>query len=45
LVSQSAKKEREEIEALKKEIGRITAENEMKQQKMKKEYDRIKKVN
>lgn len=45
MVSQSAKKEREEIEALKKEIGRITAENELKQQKMKKEYDRIKKVN
>jgi hypothetical protein len=45
IVSQGAKKEREEIEALKKEIGRITAENEIRQQKMKKEFDRIKKVN
>jgi hypothetical protein len=31
MASQTTRKEREEIENLKKEIGRITAENEVKQ--------------
>ncbi len=45
LASQGTRKEREEIEQLKREISRLTAEQETKNQKQRRELDRVKKVN